>query len=150
MDSPFAFGSTYDAEVKRQDVEWSQRAKSAAGGPLRATFFADGDGDVLGIAGGHRDTEHDQSVDLVSMWVAPAGRRRGVGRQLVEAVVAWAADTDSDAVGLWVTRGNAPAEALYLALGFVATGEDQALPSDPAKEEIRMTRSALTPINPAS
>ena len=41
-------------------------------------------------------------------------------------------------MGLWVTRGNAPAQLLYESMGFRETGEYQPLPSDPCADEIRM------------
>jgi hypothetical protein len=40
--------------------------------------------------------------------------------------------------GLWVTRGNEPAQRLYQSIGFRVTGEHQPLPSDPCKDEVRM------------
>ena len=79
------------------------------------------------------------------MWVAPTHRRRGVGRGLVDAVIAWTQDTGGSDVGLWVTRGNSAAEQLYESMGFTATGERQRLPSDPSKEEARMVRSIREP-----
>ena len=45
------------------------------------------------------------------MWTAPATRRSGLGRGLVEAVLDWAASTGATAVELWVTRDNDPARA---------------------------------------
>lgn len=74
------------------------------------------------------------------MWVAPDAPRTGAARILVGAVVDWAAATSAMSVELWVTRGNAPAEALYRALGFVETGDHQPLPSDPSHDELRLRR----------
>jgi hypothetical protein len=44
------------------------------------------------------------------------------------------------AVELWVTRGNDAALHLYESQGFCRTGEHEALPSDPCKDELRMRR----------
>ena len=52
------------------------------------------------------------------MWTAPDARRAGVGALLVRAVVDWATEIGSSSIGLWVTRGNGPAAALYESLGF--------------------------------
>ena len=79
------------------------------------------------------------TVELVSMWTAPLARRSGFGRKLIEAVLSWATKLGATSVELWVTRGNNLALALYEAIGFRETGEHQTLPSDPCKDEIRMT-----------
>lgn len=103
-------------------------------------FLARHGEEVVGLAGGYRDDDRRDQVELISMWTSPSVRRHGVGGELVRAVVAWAADTGASTVALWVTDGNAPARALYEALGFEATGEQQPLPSDPTRDEVRMAR----------
>jgi len=138
-DAPHAFGSTLAAELLCTDADWESRAQRGAQGGLRATFFArDGD-EVVGLVGGHRAHAESPDVELVSMWTAPHARRRGVGRALVQAVIDWAVATAATSVQLWVTRGNDAAQSLYAELGFRETGEFQPLPSDPCKDEIRMT-----------
>lgn len=136
-DSPFAFGSTYGAEVDRADAEWADRARLGAAGADRATFLGIEGADVVGLAGAYRDGIRTE-VELVSMWTSPTARRRGIGRQLVRSVVDWAETTGAERVGLWVTRGNEPASVLYEGIGFEATGDYQPLPSDPCKDELRM------------
>ncbi len=75
------------------------------------------------------------------MWTAPDNRRAGAARQLVAAVLEWAWATSAESVELWVTKGNDPAIKLYKSAGFRETGDHQALPSDPCKDEVRMRRS---------
>lgn len=53
-------------------------------------------------------------------------------------VLEWAEATGAEYVGLWVTNGNDPAQALYESVGFEKTGEYQPLSSDPCKDETRM------------
>ena len=137
-DAPSAFGSTYAEEAERSDTEWSERARLASTGLDRITFLARLDARPIGIAGGYREEEQSTEVDLVSMWTAPDVRRTGTGRLLVREVIDWAAQTGASSVGLWVTRGNSPAQLLYESMGFRETGEYQALPSDPCADEIRM------------
>jgi GNAT superfamily N-acetyltransferase len=138
LDSPFAFGSTYAAEVSRTEEHWMHRAMLASTGCATALFLAWKDGRAVGIAGGYRPDPSIDDIELVSMWTAPDARRTGLGCLLVQAVIDWATEIGSSAVGLWVTRGNAPATALYESLGFRETGEYQPLPSDPCKDELRM------------
>ena len=137
-DAPSAFGSSYASEASRPDSYWDERTISAAAGSERVLFLAVDSGEVVGLAGGSRESPGDPAVDLVSMWTAPSVRRRGIGRRLVAAVVEWARETGATTVSLWVTRGNDPAAALYESLGFRATGDYQPLPSDPCKDEVRM------------
>jgi GNAT superfamily N-acetyltransferase len=73
------------------------------------------------------------------MWTQPIVRRTGVGRLLVKAVLDWAWTCGVEAVDLWVTHGNIGAESLYRMMGFVETGDHQPLPSDPRKQELRMS-----------
>ena len=82
----------------------------------------------------------DGVADLVSMWVRPSARGRGVGESLIEAAAAWAKARGYDTLYLWVTESNAPARRLYQRYGFTPTGERQPLPSDPALSEIQMSR----------
>lgn len=135
LDTPSAFARTHAEEAAQSDEEWEFRTNRGAEGEASATFFAEVDGQVAGLVGGYRPEAG--LVELVSMWVAPTGRRLGTGTALVDAVVEWAG---GDPVELWVTRGNDPAIALYERCGFRTTDEVQPLPSDPCKDEIRMRR----------
>jgi GNAT superfamily N-acetyltransferase len=140
-DAPSAFGSTYELEADRPEAEWVQRATEGSRGDDRATFFAQLDDEIVGLVGGYREEPSSQVVELVSMWIAPHVRRRGVGADLVDAVRAWAVETNATTISLWVTRGNTAAERLYRSAGFVATGQVQRLPSDSSYDEARMELS---------
>ena len=137
-DAPSAFGSTHESEASRTDAAWVQRAVAGSRGSDRATFFAQLDEEIVGLAGGYREERFSLIVELVSMWVAPRVRGRGVGNLLVDAVTAWARETNATRISLWVTRGNTPAERLYESKGFVTIGVLKPLPSDPARDDARM------------
>lgn len=78
--------------------------------------------------------DHAQPIAFVCTWhvvdeahllriaVAPEHRRRGLARVLVRAVLARAAELGCTHVDLEVAADNAPALALYHALGFVEVG----------------------------
>lgn len=139
QNSPSAFGSTYTAELQRPRHEWAERVSRAAAGNTRAIFLAFDGADCVGLAG---CVDDDLGADrqLVSMWVAPSHRGTGMANRLVQAVLAWAGEAGARRIGLWVTQDNEPARQLYERAGFSVTGDVRTLPSDPRKEEIRMTR----------
>jgi GNAT superfamily N-acetyltransferase len=139
-DSPSAFGSTHEAEVVHPAQHWVERARNGSAGDASATYFATVDDRVVGLVGAYRPNRAQAVVELVSMWTAPHVRRTGAGRQLVDAVLEWARAGSADSVELWVTQGNDPARELYRSAGFRKTGDHQALPSDPCKDEVRMRR----------
>lgn len=138
-DAPSAFGSTHVAEARRDDEFWIDRAARSSTGTEIATFLARLDGSVVGLVTVVRVEKTSTSFEIFSMWTAPHGRRSGVGRRLVGAVTEWAIAGGATEIGLWVIRGNAGAQRFYESLGFTETGEFQALPSDPCKDEVRMT-----------
>ena len=139
-EAPYAFGSTYAGEVGFTEEKWRGRISERS-----VTFFAHDDADdsacpATGIAGLAGVYVEDGAAHLVSMWVRPGFRGRGVGEALVEAAVSWAKEHDHETLFLWVTESNGPARRLYERCGFTPTGDRQPLPSDPALAEIWMSR----------
>lgn len=138
-DSPIAFGSTLAETEGRPAEYWEGRARGAAAGQDNILFVAEDAGTWVGLAGGYVDDERaDASPDLISMWVHPAYRGRGIGRRLVEQVVLWAREREAPRVVLWVTEGNDSAAGLYARCGFRDTGGRQPLPSHPGMVEREM------------
>jgi len=130
-DAPYAFGSTYEAEVTLAEADWRARLEA------RTQFVAELRGLAIGTAGAYvRDAI---AAELVSMWVSPSARGRGAGDALVRAVVGWARDQGFTAVGLWVATGNDRAESLYLRHGFARTGEVKRILAGSDRMEFAMT-----------
>jgi len=132
-DAPDAFGSTYAGESAFDESVWHQRA--TRDGSFIALIPEAG---AAGLAGGLQ--EAGGVVELVSMFVRPQARGRGVGEALIDAVAGWARARDATSVHLWVTETNKPARRLYERCGFAATGERQPLPSNPSLAEFGMAR----------
>ncbi|SHK84416.1 Acetyltransferase (GNAT) family protein [Pseudonocardia thermophila] len=125
--APTAFASTYAREIRLSDDEWR-----ALLGPDRAWFAA---GEV-GLAAGHPSwTGVPGRVDLVSMWVHPDHRGRGLAGELAAAVLGWARSVGAAEVELWVVDGNDAAARAYAKAGFAPTGRSQPLPSHPELTE---------------
>jgi len=64
-------------------------------------------------------------VAVLTVAVAPACRRQGLGRGLLQRSYRWAADVGVSKVSLNVRAGNAAAIALYLSEGFVEEGRER-------------------------
>lgn len=124
---PDAFGSTLEREQGRSADDWMWWVSRCA------TFVAEDEG-AIGLAGGIPDEERLDVAVLISMWVAPSSRGRGVGRALVEAVVEWATAERRTCVELHVIEGNEEAIALYEKCGFAFTGERVTRERDGATE----------------
>jgi GNAT superfamily N-acetyltransferase len=135
QDSPAAFESTYEGSLRIDEDEW--RCRAAA----RAVFLAFDGPDPVGLAIGFADAQtRPGSRDLVSMWVAPAVRGRGVAGQLIESVAEWARADGAHELHLWVVVGNSSARAAYDRAGFVASGEQQPVRGAGQRVEERMVR----------
>ena len=108
-ESPEAFASSVTLWTGARDRERNWRARLALPG---ACFLAYDGAVPVGMVGAHPGAD---GVELVSMWVAAEARRRGVGRQLIDAVIEWAADRP---LHLRVIGGNATAIKAYESRGF--------------------------------
>jgi GNAT superfamily N-acetyltransferase len=117
-EAPHAFGSTAAEAEHLGEDEWRRRLRT------RAAFVAMQSGLAVGLVAGIV-ADSTEAAELVSMWVDPSWRGRGIGAQLVEAVAGWAIDGGFKRLRLWVAAGNDTAERLYSRLGFVRTGEVQ-------------------------
>jgi ribosomal protein S18 acetylase RimI-like enzyme len=134
-DAPEAYASTYAQEEAYADAEW--RARSAGGNAFLAYVPEISASEPVGLAGNYE--AEPGIIQLVSVWVRPQARGRGVGVALVVAVTGWAKARDATAVHLWVNENNIPARRLYERCDFVPTGERGPLPSNPHLYEIGMT-----------
>lgn len=74
---------------------------------------------VVGYAIAHHAVDEGE---ILNLGVAPDQRRRGIGRALIDAVLARLCDAGVRTVYLEVRESNAPARSLYASLGFAAVG----------------------------
>jgi len=132
------FSSRYEDAVREPDAWWESRATEAAAGTDRVLYVAEDDG-LLGVVGGFRRLDPDE-VQLVSLWVDPRARGRGVARALIRAVAIWARDLGARRVVLFVQEANAPGRALYLRAGFRPTGDRE--PMGPGRPGFKLVVAA--------
>ena len=76
--------------------------------------------------------------ELEFVLVPPQARRQGIGRMLVEAVLAWAHDLGAPEIWLEVRESNATALRLYAQCGFVVAGRRPAYYANPAEDAVLM------------
>jgi ribosomal protein S18 acetylase RimI-like enzyme len=114
-EAPHAFGSTLADELEMDEAAWRKRLAG------RTQFVAREGGETVGMAGVFRDGKNE-ACELVSMWIAPSHRQRGVGRAIVERAIAHAREIGCDELRLLVAEDNPEAERLYARCGFVRTG----------------------------
>jgi len=130
-EAPNAFSSTL--------AEWSGPGDSEARWRERLAnvpynVVASIGGEPAGIASGTAPS--GDGVELISMWVAPHARGRGVGDVLIAAVVDWGRRNGVHRIELDVMSANEHALRLYERNGFCLV---DAQPAD-AKCERRMAR----------
>lgn len=117
-DAPDAFWSTFEQEAALDDAVWRQRLERREAVTLLGVVD---DADVGMVVGA---PHHAQPTDagLYAMWVAPSARGRGVGEELISAVVDWARSAGYPRLRLDVADANPHAVRLYERMGFTPTG----------------------------
>ncbi len=102
-------------------------------------FFAAIDGGILVGFGGY--SKAADQADVIDVAVLPAYRRRGIARALMHAVLSDAATRGAEAIFLEVRASNAPAIALYTALGFTSCGVRKNYYANPREDAVLMMRA---------
>ena len=127
---PDAFGSTLALEQAFTERDWRRRVGRGR------SFVAWLDDRPVGM-GGLVPDEESGGWSVVAMWVDPSARGLGIGRRVLEHLLATVPSEDD--VMLWVAEGNR-ARALYARVGFVATGEVVPLRPGSSVTKARMVR----------
>jgi GNAT superfamily N-acetyltransferase len=140
LDTPTAYGSTYERESALVETDWRGRlARTDA-----ATFVCQrDDGVAIGLVTGMIDESSAIVAWLMAMWVDPKLRRKGVARLLIDEVITWSRVQNCTTLRLHVTEGNARAERVYKRHGFRRTGSSELRERDNMIEfEMELTLSA--------
>lgn len=134
-DAPDAFGSTLADWADAPEHRWRTRLSI----PGALDLLAHDGSAVAGMASGVPDADDPTRAELISMWVDPAARGRGVARTLIDAIARWAAEYGAAELRLSVVPENTAARRTYERCGFVALAE----PGDPlpgGRHEVLMAR----------
>ena len=96
---------------------WSiEQIKSEYGAPGRHYVVAEFEKRVIGYAG---IVKRGESGDVLTLSVAQAHRRKGIGRELLRRLIDWARTNKCEAMMLEVRVGNEEALPLYTSFGFI-------------------------------
>lgn len=139
-DSPAAFGSTFEQESQLSEADWERRVTTWNSGRSVCYIAIEG-GSPCGMAAGKCEDGQPQRAWLLSMWVASAHRRSGLGVRLVHAVEQWARALGVNELLLMVTSSNSAGIGFYERCGFLLTGNTAPYPNDPALFEYEMAKS---------
>ena len=117
-EAPYAFGSRLADWQGAGDRPERWRDRLALPGSYNLVAVLDDQ--PVGMASGV-PSDDPGVVELISMWVSPVARGRGVGDRLIDGVERWARREQAKIFRLSVTSGNEAAERLYRRCGFVRT-----------------------------
>ncbi|KXG49669.1 Acyl-CoA N-acyltransferase [Penicillium griseofulvum] len=112
--APYAFSSKLADWENASEQRWRDRLSICGGYQVVASL----EDTIVGMAGGIL-LDEPETAELVSMWVSPSARGRGVGDALVAAVEEWAYGSGATTIKLSVVEDNHSARKLYLRNGFV-------------------------------
>lgn len=133
-DAPNAFGSRLVDWQDAPENRWRTRLSLPGAVDLLAV---DTERDrPVGMASGVPDADDPHRVELISMWVDPAARGRGVARLLIDAVATWAVEHGAHELVLSVMPDNLGAQETYVRTGFVHTAEPGEPLSDGRRERV--------------
>jgi len=132
-DEPDAFAQTLATVQDKTDADWAADAARWASSSTSACFFAEEDGENVGMGGVF---VMDGRAELVAMWTRRDARRRGTALQVIDAVREWCRDAGLSELHSGVVEGNTAAATLYEHAGFEPTGERRIL--DDRRVELRL------------
>jgi RimJ/RimL family protein N-acetyltransferase len=120
-DHPEAFTTSYE-ELEQQPVSDTEKRFGAEHLSFWGAF--DDGGALCGYVGLDRETRIKcrHKATLIGMYVAPERAGHGIGRGLVDALLAHARELGLELVVLTVTEGNSRAAQLYERCGFRSFG----------------------------
>lgn len=120
LESPQAFGESYEVEFNKTDAEQSEQLR-------KSTIFAylNESGEILGVLGFYITavTKAQHRGNLFCMYVRPQHRGKGIGSNLIDEAVEYA-KTKVKQLHLTVVTSNEAAFRLYKQKGFSVYGTE--------------------------
>ena len=126
LDTPTAFGVSYQTSITNSDEQWKQRASSETQPKFWLAFEDDKAIEMIGAG-----VDQTDRYNLIAMWVEPKSRELGVAERLVNAVKSDVINIGFKQVFLDVSPDNLKASRFYRKHGFVFIGEEKPLANHP-------------------
>jgi GNAT superfamily N-acetyltransferase len=137
-DSPDSFRETASEVEARPRSYWEHLTRSVTERNRHVMFVAFESDAAVGTTYGILDHKTSDAARVGGMWVDPSQRRRGIGRALLTAVLAWARERGLKRVGLWAPMSEPAAVALYSRAGFKGTGRQRPMPGNADSQIVEM------------
>ena len=109
----------YLASIDLGEWERQRRDQLANSGDREYSYVATDQGQIIGwaIGGPERSGDKEYEGELYAIYLLDNYQRRGLGRQLTEAVVSSLVESGMRSILTWVLTDNMPARRFYEALG---------------------------------
>lgn len=118
-DSPQAFGSNREQQLAHPDSFWQQRLEDAGRGERQWLLFARLGADLVGMIGAYRDENDPREATVISVYVTPAARGKGISHRLMRAILDELRKAAVHKVWIGVNIEQKAALHLYQKTGFV-------------------------------
>ncbi len=138
-EAPDAFGEPLEQIRAEPEGYWGRLRASISGRTGQMAMLARANSRPVGFIYGVRSKDLAE-LRVGGVWVESGYRGRGVGRQLVQALVAWAESKGFPSLGLWAPEHRPEVVALYRSVGFEPTGTTRPMPDDPSRVLLEMRK----------
>ncbi|MCP4750725.1 MAG: GNAT family N-acetyltransferase [Proteobacteria bacterium] len=136
LESPLAFGRTYDEESGMDDPQWKNRARRYIEDPDTLFLIGFDNATAMAMAGCFRDKKKKGVSNIYSLWLDPKLRGGDIAKKFLFMLEGWSATNGMPIMEGFVTENNRKARVFYKKSGFVETNERIKLRWDPSVEEI--------------
>lgn len=121
---PEAYGSDYAEQAADPESVWLGRIRASIEGNASRIFLAEDSGLAVGLAAVYRERGEKvrHSATLVSVYVRPKYRGRGLAERMIHEVLAWCASVGVRILRLTVVTSNTAAIRCYQRCGFAVYG----------------------------
>ena len=132
QDSPQSLGELYADAAKKTDDEWKGKMQEVASSSIADTLFAIIGEQPVGMMYVFVRNDQKNTGGIGGLWVSSEHRQQGIGKDLVLAALDWLTKKHLKRVTFWNNKDNPTSSAFYEKIGFVYSGVEKPLESDPS------------------
>lgn len=131
QDSPQSFGERYQDALQKNDDQWRQDFTKVMESANQELLFAIENNRTVGMLFVFIRDPDQKIGGIGGLWIAPAYRQKGAGRQIIETALEWMRSKNLLAVTFWNNTSVDASTKFYEKLGFIYTGANRPLESNP-------------------